>query len=388
MARSRFTRPFVALAGACTALPVLAGPPVNFGNWNNNGGNISSGCPSGYTCEINVQDQGIQQRILTDQSGNRFIQLIIDGVDSSGARMSSESFVSSNQGGPEGISLRQVLTTPNVNGDTLSSTAVINRGWADDGRAAPVQLQQVLNSNSASGGNLSSEFQYNGGNASPTYRLLQSLNSTGPTGETLSSQFQYDGGNLSTVDIQQSLDAMDSSGVGLRESFRYNADYNQQNVRQGYNLDVREDVFDSTLLSTDTTATGQDIHTFVTRLAGGNRVSSGSTSLPGSSSMGGMMMDGSGPTGGNLSWSAGDDVQVIWIGQICEGCQTSGGMGGGGMGGGGGGMMGSGSGAFSYQAYDNLSDSSAGIASRSIFQSDPINWESQPFGSQPSLGQP
>ena len=93
------------------------------------------------------------------------------------------------------------------------------------------------------------------------------------------------------------------------------------------------------------------------------------------------MMDGSGPQGGTVSWRVGDEIQVIWIGQVCEGCQSGGMMGGGG---GGGGMMSGGS-SFSYQAYDNLSDSSAGIATRSISQTAPINWQTAPFGEQPKF---
>ena len=57
-------------------------------------------------------------------------------------------------------------------------------------------------------------------------------------------------------------------------------------------------------------------------------------------------------------------------------------MGGGGMGGGMG-MMGGG--LFAYQAYDNLSDAAPQINSRTLFSTDPLNWQDPPFGPQPSL---
>ena len=76
-------------------------------------------------------------------------------------------------------------------------------------------------------------------------------------------------------------------------------------------------------------------------------------------------MGGGGPAGGAISWSAGQEIQVIWIGQVCQGCQTVAGMGGMGAGAGG---------SFSFQAYENLSSGAPAIVTRSILQSNPFNW--------------
>ena len=84
---------------------------------------------------------------------------------------------------------------------------------------------------------------------------------------------------------------------------------------------------------------------------------------------------GGGPAGGTVSWGAGNEVQVIWIGQICPGCMV-GGMGMGGMGGG--------NGSFSFQQYENLSNGSI-ATSRSITGTAPLTWTDPPFGPQPGL---
>jgi len=83
-------------------------------------------------------------------------------------------------------------------------------------------------------------------------------------------------------------------------------------------------------------------------------------------------MAGGGPAGGTVAWSAGNEIQVLWIGQICQGCQTVAGMG-----------MGGGTGNFSFQAYENLS-SGASAQTRSIFSAAPFGWNGV-FGAQPGL---
>jgi len=85
---------------------------------------------------------------------------------------------------------------------------------------------------------------------------------------------------------------------------------------------------------------------------------------------------GGGPAGGSISWSAGQEVQVIWIGEICQGCQTAAGMGAG--------MGGAVNGTFAFQAYENLT-TGASIVTRSLTQTNPFTWQTNPFGPQPGL---
>ncbi len=309
------------LAIACSA---SATPPTSFDQWTTSGANINASCPSGFTCEINVQDAGITQQILTDGNGNRYIQQIIAGTDAKGS-ISTESFVNASSQALSGISVKQQLFSSGADG--MDSTVAINTGWANTA-------------------------------GSPAFQVQQALTSVTPDGTSYTSGFNF----------SQNRDAA--------------------NKITGHYMDIREDLIDSTLQSTGTTATGSDIQSFVMRRASGNMVPrSGSVSLPGSGG-GGMMGGGGGPSGGTMAWAAGDDIQVLWIGQLCEGCQQSGTGGTGGTGGMGGmgSMGGSGSGTFSFQAYDNLSDSAAGIATRSLFTTSPTNWV-DPFGTQPALAQ-
>lgn len=298
---------------ALAAGSAAAAPPVPFDTWTRNSTGVAAPCPTGYTCDVNVTDNNILQRVLTGPDGKRYIQLIVTGTQGTSS-MSTESYVVS--GGQNGIALKQKIN--DTGATSLQGTTTINTGWANN-------------------------------TAAPSILVQQTVSNTAP------------------------------SGVGMVENFSFSEYRNASGVRNGSFLDIREDITDSTNVSPDTTATGRDVQSFVTRVASGNQVArAGSTSLPAATNG---MMGGGGPTGGTLGWRAGDTVQVVWIGQICEGCQNTG-MDGGGMGGG---MGGGGDALFSYQAYDNLSDTSAAIATRSLLTTNPTNWVNPPFGTQPTM---
>lgn len=139
----------------------------------------------------------------------------------------------------------------------------------------------------------------------------------------------------------------------------------------------------STFNNNDTTTS--NVNKEITRnFAGGTINSNGNASGPAAPTQPvtaptgnpmGMGMGGGGPPGGTVTWSTGDEVQVLWIGQSCPGCVISGGMGG---------MMGGGAGVFSFQQYENLS-TSAQARTRSIFGTTPFTWNSTLFGPQPGL---
>ncbi len=296
-------------------LPALAQgqPPTAFGGWTANGGAISAVCPSGYTCEDNVNDRGILQRILTDPSGKRFIQLVIHDAGPQGT-LSVESFVdASENANRDGIAIRQILDAPTDQG-RLNATATIYTGWAIDPSAPALQLQQSLVQN-------------------------------------------------------------DPANQDFNNTFLYEVDRDGNDNRLGHYLDIRVDVITPNNAGT----TNQD--TVVIREAGGSRVAqSGSVTLPRRGGMGGMGGMGGGGRGGSLSWQAGDSLQTIWVAQQCQGC-SSGGMGGGGMGGGGGGGLT----LFSYQAFDDLSDSAGAINSYSLSDTAPLAWPDPPLGPAPAF---
>jgi len=133
---------------ACSSLMAVplapAAPPVPFDNWNANpDGSVAAPCPTGYTCEVNVTGTGILQRLITSPSGRRYIQLIVDSQTPSG-ELREESFVRADNAPENGIASKQVLTSTGSAGENLTSSVLINTGWAMDPGQAAVQIDQTL----------------------------------------------------------------------------------------------------------------------------------------------------------------------------------------------------------------------------------------------------
>lgn len=321
---------------------VQAAPPAQFGSWSANGaGKISAPCPSGFSCQGIVSDAGVFQQFLTDRNGRRFIQTVIMDSNADG-QMLMEAYVDGT-GTADGISAMQNIRVDGT--DTLDSTVHLNMGWANTGQ--------------------------------------------------------------NTVVIDQMVTSSAMPGVGYMDQFHHEIDQDQNGNEVGYFQAIRQEVTNTYLAGGDgVNPTGRDIHVFESRKAAGTRTGgSGSASLPSSAGGMGGMGGGGGPTGGTMNWNAGDEIQAIYIGQICEGCQIMSGMmkaSGGGGGGGGttttttsttttttsGGMTGGGGGtggnvAFSYQSYDNLSDGSAAVATRDYLSTGVVNWNSV-FGTAPA----
>ncbi len=310
-------------AALIVAAHAWAAPPMPFDNWTANpDGTLTAPCPAGYACVVNVTGEGILQRLITAPDGRSYIQLVVYSPTPNG-ELREESFVRADNALENGLSSRQVLTSNGSVGENLTSIVLINTGWAMDPGQAAVQIEQTL------------------------------------------------------VDITP-------EGTQFDQIFQKLIDHDANGLAIGYYMNIRQDLINSTLMNgVSLGPSDQDIHSFVLRQVQGTRNPvAGSATLPGGGMMGGGMMGG-GVTGGTISWVPGDEVKVIWIGQICTGaCRQGGGMmGGGGMGGMG--MMGGG--LFAYQAYDNLSDTAPQINSLSLFSTDPIIWQDPPFGPQPSL---
>lgn len=310
----------------------FAAPPVAFDKWSQGSGGLSSNCPTNFTCSDGISDQGMLQRTLTDANGKRFYQTVIYDKMADGTTLSSESFVRGNNVG-DGISTKQVLTAPGTT--SINSESIIDSGWATaSGSGSITRLSQQLSDNS-------------------------------------------------------------HQGIGYTDSFIFETTQDANENTTGYYLDIRQEVTDSSGVTppsgsiiegslNSSPASGQDKHVFVTRKASGIYVpGSGSVSLP-STSGGGMMGGGGELSGGSVSWRSGDEVQVLWIGQVCEGCQNAGGM----MGGGGGGMGGGGgtggNAVYSYQAYSNLSGNDS-ASSQSLNSTSPLNWNTSVFGEKPQF---
>lgn len=329
------------LVGAAVAtlvwVPADAAPPTAFDGWSLSNGNISATCPAGFTCQAETTDSGMLQRTLrSDSTGQEYIQLILSESAANGPNtLSTESFVALHDTG--GIAAKQTYSQSGA--DTWNTSAIFNTGWANQPASPAVQLSQSL---------------------ATTYQ-----------------------------------------GIGYTGNFSYSGDEDTNGNRSGFFVDIRQRLTNTTALpASTTTTTGQDIHTFVYRRAQGTRVpAAGSATLPPFNIGGGMMggmgggagagagdgMIGNG-FGGTVTWQAGADVSVAWIGQFCQGCpnQDGGGMGGGGGGGGMGGVVPADT-TFSYQTFDNLVDALPPIATGSIVTTNPFTWPNPPFGTPPSL---
>lgn len=310
---------------------VFAAPPINFDAWAATNGKVSAPCAVGFTCTVNVSDVGILQQIIVDAKGNRSIQLIVAGADGRGGYVSTESFTSASNTGKSGISVKQrVKQTTGVS--LLDETVVINTGTANVIGAPAIQINQKVTHTARAGTSFAS-----------TMNLNEQRSATGAT--------------------------------------------------TGTYLDIREDLTGSNVWSTGVAAAGTDKYVWVTRKVDGVYVpKAGTASLPrasGNFGMGGGAMGGMGtttttdPVGGSMTWTAGNQLQVVWGAINCAGCQRSGG--GGGMAGGGGGMMGLNGSLVSFQSYNNLSDSAAAVYTRALGQTAPINWLSTPFGTAPTF---
>ena len=415
-----------------------AAPPIPFDGWSNSRGVISARCPTGYSCKVNVNEDGVLQRVLTDRgTGRKYMQLVIANGEVNGdGQTVIENFVDGNTENRSGIALKQVITQRGT--QNLDYSVILNTGWAD----------------------------------TP---------------------------NNPTVEISQSITDTTPEGVGFDYSFDYRANIGPADAITGYYFGIRQDVTNSGNLN-GSNGGGTDTHAFVLRRAAGDmNTSAGSATLAAPAGMGmgggvvggggaaggggggGMMMaastgtlprssnivaprgstssnlvrirgtstgegdapcgadapvnltpgtpppcnadpappnpgsqgvgagagaaapagtltpqpgggptipvppqppgagggigmgmgQGGVPTGGTVTWAAGNEVQVIWIGQVCPGCVAAA------MGG-----MGGASGSFSYQAYENLSTGAA-AATRSIFGATPFNWSNPPFGPSP-----
>lgn len=200
----------------------FAAPPIAFG---------STACPSGFTCELNVESTGMTQRILSDSNGTTYFQVTIqDGRTNNGGSFFYDSFVDgSNNSTVGGIS---AFLDINQTGDhNLNYSTTLNLGWANNGSGPAIDLSQAI---------------------TDTYQ-----------------------------------------GVGFDYSFDYQQRQNSQGTATGYSYDIYQRVTNSSRLNGSSSG-GEDIHTFVLRRAGGDYVRSGSISLPSSGGGGGMDGGGGG----------------------------------------------------------------------------------------------
>ena len=330
------------LAFAAPLIPgtVTGGPPIPFGGWSVNNGNITASCASGVVCGPAMSTRGMLQRELTAGADNgRYIQNILTDSTASGlpgtVAFSSESFVKqgwstsswTNTGGENGEStittgtgdtssgLSSLQVVRDSSGDSMLVTSKINTGWAAEAGKPSIEISQNV------------------------------------------------GGSLT------------SSSVDMAADFSYIANMDASGNRTGFKLDLAQTVngsaFDGGGGGRGWSGGGSINKMVMRERAGDMLTSSGSASLSGGSGGGGRGGFGGGRggfggggwssgtssgSGGSISWSAGNDIKVTWIAQS----------------------------GFGFQAYDNLSDSRDRIATSSISGTGPFTWYDPPFGPKPS----
>ena len=382
----------------CSFAPsYAASPPMPFDRWNNQGGTIQVACPAGYTCTENVVSDNMIQRILTrNNSGETYVHVIID--DSSNGQHQSETFVNASNDSGTSIPLTPVdelgviiPVIPTFGGDTIEE---LNISSVNTGIATKMTINQTGVAT--------------GTTATPTTMNYSYVLNTGWAINP----------NQPTFELQHHITNTTPQGIFFDYVFDYTQHRNAANRVTGWLYGINQFVRNSAVIGPGNGGTADD-HRFVLRRASGDFITGGSATLPPSAGggMGGMggaagvnPADGAGappagtiipnpqatpfpnppgaptgnpagmgggggvPPGGTVAWNTGDEVQVIWIGQVCPGCM----IGMGGMG-----MMG-GSGSFGFQQYENITNGQM-AASRTIAGTAPFTWTNPPFGPQPGL---
>lgn len=243
----------VPLASNAAALPV-------FDNWTVSAGNISPGtspadaCPAGFSCETLTTGNGFIQRQLVDTSANvTYIQTIITDTGVSGAPTSLGYRDESfvRLGGTNGILSQQSQSQTDTTGVFTTSSRLAN-GWAN-----PTP-----------------------GSTSPNMEVTQSFTSAGgaATGDEFSNTFHMlivDGPDGNPLDQSMSINQQIGLGDGVTAS--------------------------------------TDAQRFVLEERKGNTF----VPAPGSLALAATSFDSSNNAlnGGTVTWAAGDDVMVRWIGQ-------------------------------------------------------------------------
>jgi len=129
----------------------MAAAPTSFDAWGVTGGNITSTCPTGFTCTTAVTGDGFFQRQISDASGTYFQTIITDsGVTGTpgGLSFSDESFVQTgNVGGLADKSSTSDASTTGTLTETFSGATTLLTGWANGGSGDIVQIKQGIAAN-------------------------------------------------------------------------------------------------------------------------------------------------------------------------------------------------------------------------------------------------
>ena len=380
---------FIFILLAPSILPA-APPPLPFNRWANTGGVIQANCPAGYTCNENVTSDNMLQRILTrNNSGETYVHVIIEDNSAQFGQHSFETFVNASNASNQSIPFSEIGAIRDVNPDpnTPDIVDLIELTSNNTGVATETNFVQTA---------------ANPGTPNPmTYNVKVNSGWALTAGQP-------------AFELSQNITDTTAQGIVFDYTFTFSQNRDANGIVTGNLFGIDQFVANSAVIGAGNAGTRDDQRTVLMR-ASGNFITAGTITLPpsvGGMGMGGAIganpangagaipadalvptpqptpfpnppgaptgnpaMGGAGggvPPGGAVAWNTGDEVQVIWIGQVCPGCMI--GMGGmGGMGG---------AGSFSFQQYENIT-SGVSAATRTIQGAAPFVWTTPPFGPQP-----
>lgn len=306
---------------------VLSDPPIPFGGWSVNSGIVTAGCAGGAQCDAPIVIPGMFQREISSSNG-RYIQSILTDTGANGLPgtlpFSSESFVV--QGGFSSQSSNQ----KRINDELVSSTDMTSNSG--------ISVRQEINDPERG---FFSDVTLNTGAASVPGKP--------------------------SMEINQQLLAPFDADMSITSRFSLLANMDTSGNRTGFRL-VIDQQLDGSIAGTSGGWEGSSGWgdgswgggsgstsrlTFAHReVAGDMLITSGSASVGGTGDRRTSRTDGD-----TVSWSPGDNVSVVWVGQP----------------------------EFGFQAYDNLSDSRDRITTVSVRNPGPFSWFDPPFGPKPSL---
>lgn len=343
-----------------------AGAPMKYGAWENDNGIIDATCPIAFNCTISFNDNGIQQRILADADGNRFVQQMMAEDDLVRGNVMIETFImmKNNDDGKNvsfnntgGISTRQLIDVPldDIGDQFIKMETQLNLGWANKpGEEAivitrtsfetPEHIAPVIKGDSVFQLKLTENFRYaerrdeNNTRTGTAIDINQTVENHTVTG--LSQQYQGRG-----------IPGRGGRGRGRSEPYRT----------------VNEN--------------GVDLSKFILRQRSGDYVSRrGSAILSNSGNVLETRPHRGGASNRSLEryvdWKPGDTIRAVWAGQICEGCDWMS-------------WANPYNDYFGYVQYDNLSDEFEAVSDFTISASE-INvgveaWDVNAFGDMPLL---
>lgn len=353
-------------------LAEAAGSPVEFGGWQNINGFIYSECPSGYSCQTDVKSDGVLQRTLTNASGDRYLQQVVNELDAARGDMSVESFVlmQNDQVDPEpqaGISARQLIEVGNDPSgfgiQYITMETILNLGWANGSGVEAIKME-------------SDSYQipttiapYSKGNSTFQLKLRENFKFAAHR----NSEDQLTG---SSVDISQTVDNHTAAGL----SFHY-----QLNDVPGpgpvYIRQPGERGRGSPEPHRTVNENGTDLSKFVLRQRSGDYVVAAGEAILSKSGNNLITSPYRGPAFNRpvevfIDWDAEDTVRAVWAGQICNGCDWAG-------------WAGPYNDYFGYVQYDNFSDDYQGVSDFTE-AANKINigveaWNELVFGSMPLI---